>query len=214
MYISLILYILLLIILYYISINNTVFKERKTPDNYFYNILINITYSIFLLILINKYYSLKEKKTIFNILKIIGLMFIFDTMFYWSHIIMHRVPLLRKHLHAAHHKNIDLVPLDFLYEGIFSVLINSVLYFILPCLTLNFIETVIYLVIIITHLIYAHCNVKFNFPIPLFINSKYHLLHHKIGGGNYGLLFPFWDNYMSTRIKKKKKYRTKEKKTL
>ena len=126
---------------------------------------------------------------------------------------MHRVPFLRKHLHETHHKNLDLVPLDFLYEGIFSVLVNSCFYFVLPCLALTFIETIVYLTIIISHLVYTHSNINYEFPIPLFINSNYHLLHHTIGKGNYGLLFPFWDNYMNTRIKESNKKKIFNKKT-
>jgi cytochrome b involved in lipid metabolism len=36
--------------------------------------------------------------------------------------------------------------------------------------------------------------------LPLFIDSNYHSLHHEYGKGNYAFFFPFWDDYMKTRV--------------
>ena len=205
-------YLIFIIVIVLGSISSDSFRNRKNPDNYLSNVTVNIGYSLVLLVIISKFYSYKKESVKFNVLKVIGLLIVFDALFYWSHIIMHRVPWLKKRLHETHHKNIDLVPLDFLYEGILSVLVNSCLYFVLPCLTLTFIETVAYLAIIIIHLAYTHSDTSLEFPIPLFINARYHSLHHTIGGGNYGLLFSFWDDYMNTRIKDPTKHKMKRKK--
>ena len=205
-------YLTFIMIIVLTSISSSSFINRKNPDNYLSNVIINIGYSLVLLVAMNKFYLYKGESFKFNILKVIGLLVVFDTLFYWSHITMHRVPWLKKRLHETHHRNMDLVPLDFLYEGMPSVLVNSSLYFVLPCLALTFIETAVYLVVIILHLAYTHSETSIDFPIPLFINARYHSLHHTIGRGNYGLLFPFWDDYMNTKIKDPMKRKIKRKK--
>ena len=91
-------YLIFILIIGFVSINMDGFKNRKTPNNYFLNILINTGYSIVLLIVINKFYFFKGKSYSFNVLKIIGLFIVFDALFYWSHRIMHRVPFLRRML--------------------------------------------------------------------------------------------------------------------
>jgi len=62
-------------------------------------------------------------------------------------------------------------------------------------------EYVAILLISLWHACYTHSEIKDNFPIPLFINSKYHKKHHKIGGGNYSIFFNIWDEYMGSNIK-------------
>ena len=111
-------YLMFIIVIVLGSISSDSFRNRKNPDNYLSNVTVNIGYSLVLLVIINKFYSYKKESIRFNVLKVIGLLIVFDALFYWSHIIMHRVPWLKKRLHETHHKNKDLVPLDFLYEGI------------------------------------------------------------------------------------------------
>lgn len=67
------------------------------------------------------------------------------------------------------------------------------------------------------HSIYIHSDIPDDFILPMFINSKYHTLHHTVGQGNYAIFFPFWDDYMQTRVKdlpapagKQKKLMTRE----
>jgi sterol desaturase/sphingolipid hydroxylase (fatty acid hydroxylase superfamily) len=65
----------------------------------------------------------------------------------------------------------------------------------------NFTEYIAILLISLWHACYTHSEIKENFPIPLFINSKYHKKHHRIGGGNYSIFFNIWDEYMGSKIK-------------
>jgi len=190
-------------VLYCFTINSEAYKKRKNPDDYFYVLCRNMIIFLFVLLFIVKYIQLFITPISFtpDILKIIGAIMLFDTIFYWTHRMIHRTPFLKKNIHETHHEIFLTAPLDFIYEDIYSILIHLNLYVFFPLLTLNFIDIIIYLVIVISHHIYTHCNVNFEYPIPLFINSRYHSLHHTIGKGNYSLIFPFWDNYMNTRIK-------------
>ena len=198
-----ILFFLVFFVLYCLTINSETYKKRKNPDDYFYVLCRNITFVLFVLLFAIKYIKLFITPISFtpDILKIIGAIMLFDTIFYWTHRMIHRIPFLKKNIHETHHKIGLPVPLDFIYEDIYSILIHLNLYVFFPLLTLNFIDIIIYSVIVISHHIYTHCDVNFEYPIPLFINSRYHSLHHTIGKGNYSLIFPFWDNYMNTRIK-------------
>ena len=198
-----ILYFVVFFVFYCLTINSEAYKKRKNPDDYFYVLSVNITFVLFVLLFVIKYKNLFITKISYtpDVLKIIGALMLFDTIFYWTHRMIHRIPFLKKNIHETHHKIGLPVPLDFMYEDIYSILIHLNLYVFFPLLTLEFMDIIIYLVIVISHHIYAHSNVNFEYPIPLFINSRYHLLHHTIGKGNYSFLFPFWDNYMNTRIK-------------
>ena len=51
------------------------------------------------------------------------------------------------------------------------------------------------------HSIYLHSDISDEFILPMFINAKYHTLHHTLGQGNYSIFFSFWDDYMGTRLK-------------
>jgi sterol desaturase/sphingolipid hydroxylase (fatty acid hydroxylase superfamily) len=75
-------------------------------------------------------------------------------------------------------------------------------------------EYIVILLISLWHACYTHSEIKDNFAIPLFIKSKYHKKHHRIGGGNYSIFFNIWDEYMGSKIKSKtKQNKTKQNKT-
>jgi sterol desaturase/sphingolipid hydroxylase (fatty acid hydroxylase superfamily) len=72
---------------------------------------------------------------------------------------------------------------------------------------MSFIEYSLTHVISLLHEIYVHSEYNYKYLIPLFTNSKYHKKHHHIGGGNYGIYFSIWDDYMNTKIRTRLKRR-------
>jgi sterol desaturase/sphingolipid hydroxylase (fatty acid hydroxylase superfamily) len=137
-----------------------------------------------------------------NILTIISYLLIADLFFYLLHRVTHRIPVLKRNLHLTHHTAFDVVPNDICFINIkeqllYLFIISSPLLII----NVNIIEYAIVNIIIFCHQIYTHSEKEEPFMLPLFIDSNYHKYHHQIGGGNYSILFPIWDDFMKTRIK-------------
>ena len=213
--------LLFLIIMFILSTNHKNFLKRKDIISFEYikNISINFLIAIFFAYclqtysekLFNNSFSMKIQNIIFHLLLV-------DALYYWIHRTSHRIPFLKKNLHEEHHDVKNLIPTDFLHSNYIEYALNILIIYYLPLffIDISIIEYNISSLIILIHSIYLHYDTDFLF-IPGFINSKYHKNHHEIGGGNYSMVFPIWDNYMNTRIKEKKqrketKKRNKEKK--
>jgi cytochrome b involved in lipid metabolism len=105
-------------------------------------------------------------------------------------------------MHSTHHKVVKLVPLDTFFLDLPDHIYYVILTLGLPLLFIeNFIEYGILVSISLLHSVYLHSDISDEFILPLFINSKYHTLHHTFGKGNYSIFFSFWDDYMGTRLK-------------
>lgn len=132
---------------------------------------------------------------------------VIDTIYYWVHRLSHRIPFIKRAMHNTHHDIYNLLPIDFLHVSVIEYVLYIVTTNILPLLFINvsILEYSTILIITLVHQIYTHSDIKSQFILPVFINSKYHKYHHQIGGGNYSVFFPFWDNYMKTRIIPRKK---------
>lgn len=191
-------------VLYYQTIKHKNYKKKQLNNDYYkttiINLLISVGSSILIILMISR--GLNTNIQFPNIFNILSYFLLVDTIFYWVHRITHRTPFLKEILHSTHHQSYNLVPLDLIYIDHKEHILYTILVLIIPLLFIKIssIEFLMVNSIIYYHAIMTHSETNKNFILPLFINSNYHKYHHQIGRGNYGILFPIWDNYMGTRI--------------
>jgi len=107
-----------------------------------------------------------------------------------------------KYIHHIHHTYTKLLPLDNLFLDSIDHIIYTLIFLYVPVFFVeNMVEYMICLIITLFHTFYIHSNISKSFILPGFITAKYHTLHHKYGYGNFATFFPFWDDYMNTRVK-------------
>ena len=178
------------------------FEERMKDETYLRTVALNYILSVGIVLIIFNYTKLGFG---FPLLKnIIITLLATDTIYYWTHYISHSVPLIKKYMHSMHHEVVNLLPLDTFFLDILDHVYYVILTLGLPFLFIeNLTEYVIVIMISTFHSIYLHSDISDEIIPPIFISSKFHKLHHELGKGNYSILFPFWDDYMSTRIKVK-----------
>lgn len=198
-----VLFLMIFFFLYliYITKNHKNYEKRNLDNDYmilfFQNFLI---INIFAVIFISFNDIFFQSGYIPSIQKIIFYLLITDTIYYWTHRIIHRVPILKQFFHETHHKAFDLLPIDIFYENTTEFLLYLFYGTLLPIiLGVNITEALILFGIATAHPIYLHSEKENNF-LPGFIDSTFHKHHHQIGKGNYALYFDIWDNYMKTRI--------------
>lgn len=186
-------------------------KRQLDKYNYYNIIIINLLVTTILIGGFSSNYIFSTH-SIPKLQNIIFYFLITDTLYYWIHRILHRIPILKKLFHLEHHEAINVLPLDIYYteytENILYVLITHAAP--LLFIHLNLIEYLIILFILTYHLYYTHADIKDIFILPLFISSNYHKKHHIIGGGNYSFVLNIWDEYMGTKIKSKSKNKSKK----
>jgi len=186
--------------IFYISSYYKDFEERLKDESYMKTILINFTLSICIFIPVFFYNTFNNG--IPSLKNIIITLLATDTVYYWFHYTSHFIPLIKKYMHSTHHNISNVLPLDTYYLDSLDYIIYSLLVIYLPLFFVeNIAEYFILLCISMIHSIYIHSDIPGDFILPMFINSKYHTLHHTIGQGNYAIFFPFWDDYMQTRVK-------------
>lgn len=196
--------IILYITLNHLTKNHKNLKKRKLNKFYYDNISINLLISVFLIFFIFINYNFSNH-LIPKLQNIIFYFIISDSLYYWIHRIIHKNPILKNFFHYTHHDATKLIPLDIFYLDYKECILYILIIFTCPLLFihLNFIEYIIILIISFYHSWYIHSDTKLNFIFPLFINSKYHKLHHTVGGGNYAVFFNIWDKFMGSKIKKR-----------
>jgi len=202
-------YIFIYVILFCIivKLNSYHKNDNKCDFAYYTNVYINysILFVLTLLVINNNFASDYKLSSSINLIKIISYFLIADFLTYWYHRIIHRQPILKKYVHSAHHDNYQTVPLDILNGSCLEILSNFLISYLIPTFIIqpNFFESVIIYGIIVSHTVYLHIDVDYDYFIPYFISSNYHTKHHHIGGGNYGQFFGMWDFLMNTLITEK-----------
>jgi len=192
--------IIYFLIVYCVSSYYTQFEERKKNTYYMKNISINFILSIILVLPVLYYSNLLL--SIPSLKNIIITFLAQDTLVYFFHYITHCIPFVMKYIHHTHHTYTKLVPLDNLFLDSLDHILYSLIYLYIPLFfTENIVEYLICLIITLFHTFYIHSNVSEKFFLPFFIDAKYHSLHHTYGYGNFSTFFPFWDDYMNTRVK-------------
>jgi sterol desaturase/sphingolipid hydroxylase (fatty acid hydroxylase superfamily) len=198
----------------YLTIHHKNYEKRTIDTNYIQVVFINFiimllySYSIFIG---HKYLFNTER--ILNISVIITTFLIIDALYYWIHRIIHRTPFLKNLIHIQHHDINHLLPSDTFFETPIDFLILILLHYPSIFVQCTGVEYIILVTLSFYHNIYIHTESKKNPILPWFIPAEFHTHHHTIGKGNYSSFFPFWDDYMETRIPvpKKKTRRTTRK---
>jgi sterol desaturase/sphingolipid hydroxylase (fatty acid hydroxylase superfamily) len=190
--------------LIYLTKHHKNYEKRKDLDSeYIKTVCINyiISCSVALILITFRSYIFVDS-LIPSIQTIIFYFIVIDTISYWLHRTIHRTPFLKELLHGTHHDVFHLIPFDAFHIYIPESLLYITLIYIVPLLFIpvNIIEYYIVFTIVSIHELYIHSEYDAEFIIPPFINSTFHKYHHQIGKGNYSIFFPFWDNYMETRI--------------
>jgi sterol desaturase/sphingolipid hydroxylase (fatty acid hydroxylase superfamily) len=201
--------IIIFYILYYISSVYSNFEDHLVNEDYLRIIVKNIVLSFCMIIPVLYFSKLTLR---IPLLKNIIITFIVeDTLNYWYHFITHSIPVIKKNIHTTHHTYSELLPLDNLFFDSVDHIINNIIYLYTPLLFVdNIVEYLISFFITLFHSFYTHSDISEVFILPGFISAKYHALHHKYGYGNFAGLFPFWDDYMGTRVKEVSKEHIKE----
>lgn len=179
------------------------YKKRKLDYSYYSNVVINSFVSLGLFAMLFYTYSFSTH-AMPKLQNVVVYLLITDALYYWIHRTIHKTPALKQFFHCTHHEAFKVVPMDVYYTNHNEHILYHFILCIFPLLFVhpNFIEYLAVLLISQWHTCYTHSEIKSNFPIPLFINSKYHKKHHRIGGGNYSIFFNIWDEYMGSKIKK------------
>jgi sterol desaturase/sphingolipid hydroxylase (fatty acid hydroxylase superfamily) len=139
---------------------------------------------------------------------LLALLLMNDGWFYFWHRLMHH-PKLFKHVHAVHHRSIDVNPYSsYSFHALEAFILGA---WVIPFLV--FVPMSIPLlgglqVIGLANNIMSHLGYEFfprwllRIPVLKFINtSTFHNQHHTAFNGNYGLMFRFWDVLFGTQVK-------------
>jgi sterol desaturase/sphingolipid hydroxylase (fatty acid hydroxylase superfamily) len=133
------------------------------------------------------------------------LIFVIDTVFYWTHRWFHHNPFLRR-LHHVHHASYNITPASAYsfhpFESLIIMLPYLVLVVVMPWhpMVLN-----LYAAFGLNYGAYNHLGydfspgVKKKFRFLKWMSSaSYHAIHHQKYESNYGLYFTIWDRVMKT----------------
>jgi Delta7-sterol 5-desaturase len=137
----------------------------------------------------------------------IGLLLFNDAWFYAWHRLLHH-PKLFRHVHAVHHRSVNVNPFSSYsfhwFEGlILGAWVIPVILFVpiyLPMLGL--LQGIGLANNVMSHLGYEFLP-RWLLRVPLFRwmnTSTFHNLHHTSVGGNYALMFRFWDRMLGTEL--------------
>jgi len=189
-------------ILIYVSSFYKGFNARLDDIRYVNTVAINIILSI-LMTISALYFGNFSRILSMPLLKNIVIVFLaIDTLHFWQHYIIHNVPFIKNIIHSTHHTITDLLPLDSIFFDNIDYLLFGTINLFVPFIFIdNYIEYLIVILITILHSSIIHSDITIPFKLPIFIDEKFHGLHHSVGKGNYSVFFPFWDDYMGTRIK-------------
>jgi Delta7-sterol 5-desaturase len=137
----------------------------------------------------------------------VGLLIFNDAWFYCWHRLLHH-PKLFRHVHAVHHKSVDVNPFtsysfhwfEGLVLGAWALPVVLIVPIYLPLLgALHAIG--------LANNVMSHLGYEFlpgwllKVPVLRWINtSTFHNLHHSAFKGNYGLMFRLWDRLLGTEL--------------
>ncbi len=137
----------------------------------------------------------------------IGVLLFNDAWFYFWHRLLHH-PKLFRHVHAVHHKSVDVNPFSsYSFHWIEGFILGA---WVLPII----IFVPIYLPMLallqaigLANNVMSHLGYEFlprwllRVPLLSWMNTAtFHNLHHTSLSGNYGLMFRFWDRVLGTEL--------------
>jgi Delta7-sterol 5-desaturase len=138
---------------------------------------------------------------------LLALLVLNDAWFYFWHRLLHH-PKLFRHVHAVHHKSVDVNPFSsYSFHWIEGLILGA---WVIPVVLV----VPIYLPMLgvlqgigLANNLMSHLGYEFlprgllRVPLLRWLNTAtFHNLHHTTFHGNYGLLFRFWDRLLGTEI--------------
>lgn len=129
-----------------------------------------------------------------------------DTLFYWSHRLLHSVPFLYAHVHKVHHRFTHTVSIAATATHPLEYALSNVVPFVAGPTLLGAHCATLYVWIIfrVGETVFHHSG--YDFPGTLWSllpgqgSALEHDLHHSANTGNYGSMFVLWDTLCGTRI--------------
>lgn len=152
------------------------------------------------------YHDRAEHSLFFSLSGFFVLLLIDDTWFYWCHRLLHH-PAVFRHVHAEHHKSIDVNPYSSLSFHFLEALLLTLwiipVAFVFPIYApaLGLVQVWGLLDNLKSHLGYEVYPAGLNRSWLRFLTSStHHNLHHRRFNGNYGVHFRFWDRLLGTEF--------------
>jgi len=182
-------------------------EQLKRELFYSFTTLLIYSVSVFLLIYLYQngytkiYFEIEKFGYGYFFLSVLIMIVLHDAYFYWSHHLMHRLPILFR-FHKIHHFSHNPNPWSAFsfhpLEAVISLGIMPIILFLFP---VHPYALIIFSTFVTLYNVYIHLGYKLKF---LFIGSiiqntaENHDLHHRVSKYNYGLYFSFWDRVMKT----------------
>lgn len=131
-------------------------------------------------------------------------LFIFDFFYYWFHRLQHRQRTLWK-VHAVHHSLEELNAVNNYHHVLEDILRFPIIFVPLSLLVQLQTPTIIIYSTLLSwsgQLIHANSNVSYGWLRYVFVEPRYHRIHHSIEtrhwDKNFAAIFPFWDIIFGT----------------
>lgn len=161
-----------------------------------------------------------EEPYVLQILKLVAMLLIADTMFYWSHRLLHTTRLFLA-VHAMHHTHKYPVTWTSLYVHPLEFVVIFLANFLMPLLLfkLHWITYAMYVFVVTMSLVLAHSGfqkepiekeyssvvmaggfwTKIKYRLMSLFNNEHHALHHMACRWNYGSNLGIWDRLCGTK---------------
>jgi sterol desaturase/sphingolipid hydroxylase (fatty acid hydroxylase superfamily) len=161
--------------------------------------IINLCVGALILVLISRWIRLDMRYNLifYEMMKLIVMFFVADTMFYWSHRFLH-IPEVYRIAHAQHHSHHEPVPWTSLFVHPIEFIIAFTCIFAGPLLLFKIhpITATLFLSGIMISLVSSHSGIR----VGTLFDATHHDLHHQRRRGNYGSDFGIWDRICGTAI--------------
>ena len=134
-----------------------------------------------------------------ELLKLAVMLFMADTMFYWSHRMLH-IPEIYRVAHAQHHSHHEPIAWTSLYVHPIEFVVAFVGIFAVPLLMFRMhpLTATMFLSLIMLSLTSSHSGLKCG--VYQIFDATHHDLHHQRRRGNYGSDVGVWDRICGTRL--------------
>lgn len=164
---------------------------------------INLGVGAMMLFLFGKWIRISKTKNqhfFFEFAKLLVMFLVSDTMFYWSHRILH-LPTLYKIAHRQHHSHNEPISWTslFVHPIEFAIALTGI--FLIPLLIFSMHPgtATTFLIGVMLSLAVSHSGIR----IGNVINPIHHDLHHQLRRGNFGSDVGIWDRICCTQIETK-----------
>ncbi|XP_064209855.1 cholesterol 25-hydroxylase-like protein [Anguilla rostrata] len=132
-------------------------------------------------------------------------LFLFDALFYFWHVVMHRVPWLYRRVHQAHHQNPDVFALTAQDASAVELLcLQTIALCSATLVGCHPLSEIIFHLLNMWLAAEDHCGYDLPWALhkilPFFGGAPFHQLHHRKFRGNYAPYFKHWDRLFGTEL--------------